>query len=193
MNIIQSVKSQIGYSTQASVEWFRLAAERLRISGRNAVKDSILQDQSNKLVTSIEIGKMYYYAYDAKHKDTLPFWDKYPLIFVLNKDSQGFLGLNMHYLRPDLRLAFFNKLQQFASDKRLNPRAKMLVTYQMISDFAKFPEVEHCVKRYLWTHVKTRWMEVQPEDWRNVVLLPLQSFTGMQASQVWARQIKRKK
>ena len=193
MSLFIDIKNQIGYSTQASVDWFRLAAERLRISGRNSVKDGILQNKDNNLVTSIEIGKLYYFQYDALHKDTLPYWDRYPLIFVLNRDRDGFLGLNMHYLRPDLRIAFFNKLQQFASDKRLNPRAKLAVTYRMISDFSQFPEVQHCIKRYLWGHVKTRWMEVPPDSWRNVVMLPLQSFTGQQASQVWAAQNKRKK
>ena len=30
-----------------------------------------------------EAGKLYLYAYDAKNKDTLPVWDKFPLILCL--------------------------------------------------------------------------------------------------------------
>lgn len=192
-SLYQDLRDLNGYDGKNSLNWFRNAAQLLRISGRNQTKRDILQNAEHKFVTSIELGKMYFYEYDAKHKDTLPYWDRFPLIFVLNRDSNGFLGLNMHYLRPDYRLAFFNKLQQFVSDPRLNKRAKLMVQYKLISDMTKFPETRDCVKRYLWTHVKSRWMEIPPKDWRNIVMLPLQSFEKRQAQSVWASNNKRYK
>ena len=192
-DIYSKIHDEIGYTGQNSVDWFRLAAERLRISGRNQTKLDILKNPEHKLVTSIELGKMYFFEYDAKHKDTLPYWDRFPLIFVLNRDAHSFLGLNMHYLRPDYRLAFFNKLQNFISDPRLNSRAKLMLQYKLISDMSKFPETQDCVKRYLWTHVRTRWLEVPPKEWRNIVMLPLQNFQNKSAAQVWAANNKRYK
>ena len=61
-------------------------------------------------VTKPQPGKLYAYMYDAKHKDTLPFWDKFPLIVYLGLGKQGtttlMYGLNLHYIPPKARQNF---------------------------------------------------------------------------------------
>lgn len=190
MKIFQTLHQLKGYTGKNSIDWFRRKAQMLSVRS-DAMKESIIGN-ADKKVSRVELGKMYLYEYDPKWKDKLPYWDRFPLIFVLNADNEGFLGLNLHYLGPTLRLAFFDKLNQFASDTRLTPKSKLAVQYKLISDLSKFPETQHCVKRYLWNHVKTRFMEIPATDWRNAVLLPLQSFQKKSEQTAWAQSLKKR-
>ena len=42
------------------------------------------------------IGRMYFFYYDAKNKDKLPQWDRFPLVLPIERYGNGFLGLNLH-------------------------------------------------------------------------------------------------
>jgi hypothetical protein len=187
MNLFQELRGLNGYDGKNSLGWFRNAAQLLRISGRNQTKENILTGTENKLSNNITLGKMYLFQYDPKHKDKLPYWDLFPLVFPINRYNDGFLGLNLHYLKPELRLIFFHKMTQFATDTNLNPRARMIMEWKMINNFTRFPEVEVCVKRYLASHITTRFLEIPANDWRSAVMLPLQSFQKQQAQSVWAQ------
>ena len=44
------------------------------------------------------MGKMYFFYYDPKGKKTLATYDRFPLVFPIERYSDGFLGLNLHYL-----------------------------------------------------------------------------------------------
>ena len=44
------------------------------------------------------LGRMYMFYYDPKHKKTLKTYDRFPLIFPIKKESDGFIGMNFHYL-----------------------------------------------------------------------------------------------
>ena len=193
MNLLDKLKQLKGYTGKNSVEWFQTATQKLRVHGSGLASSSMLRESGANFASKIEIGKMYLYEYDPKWKDKLPYWDRFPLIFVINTDQEGYLGLNVHYLRPDLRLAFFDKLNQFADDKRLSPKTKLAVQYKLISDMTKFPEVSPCIKRYLWGHVKSKWLEIPPSDWRNSVMLPLQSFQKAHTNTVWAQSSRKMK
>ena len=57
-----------------------------------------------------EIGNMYIFTYDAKHKDKLPIWDSYPLVFPIQFYKDGFLGINLHYLPPQQRAGLLNEI-----------------------------------------------------------------------------------
>lgn len=183
MKVLQVLHSMSSYTGENSLRWFRRTAQMLNLR-QDSVKESIIANAPKK-VTKVELGKMYLYEYDPKWKDKLPYWDRFPLIFVLNADSEGFLALNLHYLSPTYRLAFFDKLNEFANDKRLSPKSKLMVQYKLISDMSRFPETSVCIKRYLWTHVRTKFMEIPPTDWRNAVLLPLQSFQKKTDLSAW--------
>ena len=68
------------------------------------------QGQSNQTM----IGGMYFYVYDPKTKNEMAFYDKFPLVIPVEKYSDGFLGLNLHYIHPRSRLALLDKLSDIA-------------------------------------------------------------------------------
>ena len=60
---------------------------------------------------------MYFFNYDPKHKETLPYYDRYPLVICVKLLPDGFHGLNLHYLPPMQRAGLLTKLEEVASNK----------------------------------------------------------------------------
>jgi hypothetical protein len=141
--------------------------------------------ESGQTIADALIGNMFMYYYDAKHKDTLPYWDKFPLIFVIEIYPDGWLGLNLHYLPITLRTKLFDKLLQFANDKSLDKITKLRLSYGLLKNVAKFPEVQPTIKRYLSSHVKSQLVKIHPVDWEIAVFLPVEQFQKEKKEFVW--------
>ena len=85
-----------------SLDWFK---SNLKTIKSYAKPDKVLNQAGEDIIpTEMIVGEMYMFMYDAKHKDTLPYYDRFPLIFMLERYNNGFLGLNLHYLHPRLRV-----------------------------------------------------------------------------------------
>ena len=132
------------------------------------------------------VGKMFMYFYDAKTKDDLPYWDKFPLIFVVELYEDGWLGLNLHYLPLLLRAKLFDKLLEYANDKSLDKITKLRLSYGLLKSVSQFPEVRPTIKRYLAQQVKSQLLNIEPVDWEIAVFLPVEQFQKQQKERVWA-------
>ena len=68
---------------------------------------------TNKLepVSRLRPGMMITYTYNAKNDDTLPYWDRHPLIIVTKIVDNGWFGINLHYLHPSMRARMFYDLE----------------------------------------------------------------------------------
>ena len=69
-------------------------------------------------------GVMNLFGYDPKFKETLPLYDRFPLILPLDAAKGGFYGLNFHYLQPGARVAFLRQLQRYASDENYDKKTR---------------------------------------------------------------------
>lgn len=128
-----------------------------------------------------EVGKMYLYYYDPKHKDKMPFWDTYPLIIFLENvqlTGPGFLAMNLHYLPPLQRAALLTALWTLRNNNNMDNTTRLNVTYDILKRSARFPGYEQCVKRYLYSHVRSSFFSIDVNDWDRVVLLPLQRWVS---------------
>ena len=106
----QAFRAGITARTKKSQKWFRDKIEDIRMPSRQALlKDSALDPTTRELR-----GSMYMYFYDPKHKQTLPYYDRFPLTIMIEPRKNGFLGLNLHYLRPDIRAKFLDELMKLA-------------------------------------------------------------------------------
>ena len=56
------------------------------------------------------IGQMFMFFYDPKNKQTLPYYDRFPLVFPIELYSDGFLGINLHYLPQKYRANLMDAL-----------------------------------------------------------------------------------
>jgi hypothetical protein len=182
-NILQKGinKDQIPGLTQESRDWFRNTAQRIKsisAGGLLASKDAV--------TTQMEVGRMYMFVYDPKTKADLPYYDKFPLIFPFKKTPDGFLGINLHYLPYVLRATLMDMLYNYVSDPKLNDRARLKITYDLLSSAATNKYIKPCVKRYLSNHVRSKFIYVIPKEWDIALFLPVENFAKASNRKVWA-------
>ena len=70
----------------------------------------------NTQPSNVSPGKLLLFRYSAKYKDTLPFYDKHPLCYVLATESGAFYGINLHYTKPANRMAIMRYCLLYTSD-----------------------------------------------------------------------------
>lgn len=142
-------------------------------------------NRQRNTTTTIEIGKMYMFVYDAKLKDVLPYWDQFPLIFPIERYSDGFLGINLHYLPPILRAKLMNALFDTINNKRYDARTKLQISYRLLNGSARYKLFKPCVKRYLYTHMRSKFLNIGIEDWDMALMLPTERFKKQSKTTVW--------
>lgn len=130
-------------------------------------------------------GKFYLYYYDPKHKASLPYYDTFPLTIPYHIEKDRFLGLNFHYLGYYQRVRLLTKMMQFATNSTLNDETKIRYTWALIGHISRFAEVKHCIKEYLFSHVRSPFILVPPKDWHTAMMLPVARFVGRNQQNVW--------
>ena len=157
---------------------------------RSKVKDlsskSALMRAQERLRTNTIIGKMYFFYYDPKTKDSLPYYDRFPLVIPIEQYSDGFLGLNLHYIHPKQRVILLDKLSDTLTNTRYDERTKLRVNYEFLKAASTAFEAMPCIKRYLFTNIDSRFLEISANEWDIAVMLPMETFVGASTSKVYA-------
>ena len=104
-------------------------------------------------------GKMYFYQYGAI-TEKLPYYDKYPLTYVIRIEGDGFLGCNLHYVRLTQRDELAKSL--------LNNSAQGSVSVP-----------RRTLHKYLYTGVKDIIFPIPEDEWSDVAQLPTEEFIDM--------------
>ena len=143
---------------------------------RQVRQSRILQGDRSRLEDHISIGGMYMFVYDPKTKEKLPYYDKFPLIFPFNSAPGGFLGLNLHYLPPVARAKLMDALWPHINNDDLRQDRRLEITYEILNGSSRYRHFKPCVKRYLNSHVRTRFVRIYPEEWNLAVFLPTERF-----------------
>ena len=60
------------------------------------------------------------FFYDPKMKKKLPYYDRFPLILPIEQYSNGFLGINFHYLSMPIRIRLLDRIMNFVNNKKLD-------------------------------------------------------------------------
>lgn len=167
-----------------SVAWFNAKAREL-VGVRQIRPETLMRGDMHNRSDRIVPGYMYLYIYDPKHKDTLPYYDSFPLTIPFQEVDGGFLGLNLHYLPYHYRAALLDKLLLTANLK-LTETNKIKFNWDLVRGFSQFAYAKPCVKHYLYSHVQTPFKKINSYDWSSVVLLPTEQFAKATPQQVWA-------
>lgn len=170
----EAFRAGITPRTEQSRTWFMERAKQLRTINRN----QLMKEDPVIIKNQQVIGSMFMFFYDAKHKDTLPYYDKFPLVIVLQKAPGGFLGLNLHYLPPILRAKFLDALIETASNKRYDETTKFRVTYDLLQRVAKMKYYKPCIKHYLGEHVRSKFSMIPAPEWEIATFLPTADFVS---------------
>lgn len=163
-------------------EWFRDKAQ-----GLGKVSESkILRDSTERLKNRTAIGRMYFFMYDAKHKDTLPYYDQFPLIFPIDRTPTGFTGLNFHYLPLPLRAQLMDALYDITNNDRYDETTKLKMSYGVLKGAQKFKLFKPTFKMYLTSQVRSRFVQIEPAEWDIALFLQSEQFIGASKTKVWA-------
>jgi hypothetical protein len=180
---IHSKAEQAGIAprTDESKKWFLRRLRTLSTPPPKVLKDSALNIRKKPL-----IGRMFMFTYDPKGKETLPFYDSFPLILMVGPAENGFYGLNLHYLPPRGRAIFFDKLMEFLNNKKLDETTRFRLSYGLLSGSRKYRAFAPCFKHYLYSQVTSNTVEVPPNEWEIALFLPTDNFIGEKNSKIWA-------
>ena len=132
-----------------------------------------------------KIGNMYMFYYDPKHKDTLPYYDRVPLIFPINRAQGGFLGINFHYLPLKLRAKLMDSLYEVASNERFDDTTKLQISYRVLNASTQYREFKPALKHYLFDHVRSKLLYVNPSEWDVALFLNIARFENATQTEVW--------
>ena len=198
--LLQKSSVKMREAQKNSVDWFR----KLALGVKNVNTKEILNtNEPFKRVVKLSetsIGKMYMFAYDPKTKDSLPYYDVYPLIFPIQYYKDGFLGINLHYLPPLARAKLMDALYTLINNDKRDKTTKLRITYDILNQSARYNLFRPCVKKYLFAHVKSNFLYISPDEWNIALMLPTQKFvknisTGAQvdvaATQVYRDSIRK--
>jgi hypothetical protein len=177
--------NQVSARAKAAGDWFRSIVNRTKGKFSSETPEKILQRSESMVSTSV-LGKMYFYSYDPKWKDDLPWYDTFPLVFPIEKYNNGFLGLNFHYLAPKDRAILMDQLKMYANNKAYDETTKLKLTYNMLKGFTKIKRAKPTVHRYLTSKVKSKYVLVNADEWEVALFLPVERFRKASKKKVWA-------
>ena len=183
----QAFRAGVSGRTKESIKWFQDKVQGLnRPSVASLMSDDALDPQG----TSV-IGEMYMYMYDPKLKKTLPYYDRFPLTIMVDEAPGGFYGINLHYLPPDIRAIFLDKLLALGP-KNPKPNSRLTkMRYDLLKGSAKYREFKPCFKHYLAKHVKSKFVRVPITEWEIAIFLPVEQFRKANKNTVWTESKKR--
>jgi hypothetical protein len=179
-------QGQVPARTSIAREWYRMQARGIK-KNPDIVQNKIIQEKKKtSLESKIRIGNMYMFSYEAKHKDTLPYYDAFPLIFPIGLAKGGFLGINLHYLPPQLRAVLMDELYKNLNNERYDENTRVKISYELLNSAANFKEFKPCIKHYLNAQLKSRFIYVAPDEWDIALFLPSAKFIGASKQKVYA-------
>lgn len=168
--------------TNESKNWFIKHVRNIQTSPNSILKESkgtVLPTTKNL------IGSMYFYMYDPKTKEQLPYYDLFPLCIPIELVESGFYGLNLHYLPIPLRAKLFYSLLQTIKSEQFDSTTKFNANYQTLKQSVRFKPFKACLKRYLFNHVVSKAVLIHPNDWESALFLPVHKFVKKRPEEVW--------
>jgi len=187
-----SVQGQFGKNkskaAQAAQALLPGAGKANKYVNKNATLDDPEFKQNIRTVKVPEVGRLYMYVYDPKHKATLSAYDVFPLSFVMDFYADGFLGMNMHYLPPLLRAKLMETLlkHQKSTTRRGKKEEHLNISYSILKAAGANKYFKPTIKRYLFDHVRSPFAEVLEPQWENAIFLPTEQFRKKGRSEVWS-------
>jgi hypothetical protein len=166
--------------SKESRAWFMNKAKNLNVSRSKLMKEDPIELRSRPAV-----GRMYMYFYDPKTKDTLPYYDRFPLIIMVGPAPKGFMGLNLHYLPLDVRAKFLDALLGTINNERYDESTRFRLSYDMLKRASRLRAFRPCLKRYLSSHVRSRLALVPAPEWEIATFLPTADFEKASSSEVY--------
>jgi hypothetical protein len=173
-----AARGLIPAKTKEARTWYRDQAKNTSVAPRTLLK-------GDRLRGTVIPGNMYMFFYDPKGKKTLPYYDRFPMIFPIDKTPDGFIGINLHYLPYVLRAKLMDALYDTVTNAKYDTSTKLGITYKILKGASKFRLFKPTIKRYLNSNVRSRFLYIEPKEWDIALFLPVERFQKASKETVW--------
>lgn len=102
-------------------------------------------------------GHLCFFEYKAETID-LPYYDKYPLLYVFKVTGGEFWGANLHYLRP-------------------SKNRRLVVVDNLMEGQINIPK--KIIHKYLYKRCKSLFLDLAKQEWLSASALPVEDFVLM--------------
>jgi len=173
---IQSVLDAAG-GRPRSTQWYK---DKIKEFGKPGALDLIRDGKRNNKPF---YGRLNMFFYDPKFKKKLPYYDTFPLVLPLETYSDGFLGVNLHYLPIPLRIKLLDRLVDYSNNTAFDESTRLVVNYSRLK---KIKLIQPTIHKYLAGHVKSQFRRIDADEFTIATLLPVQRFKKATAKAVWS-------
>ena len=160
-----------------STQWYQ---DKIKEFGKPGAQDLIRDGKRNNKPF---YGKLNMFFYNPKFKKKLPYYDTFPLVLPLERYSDGFLGLNLHYLPIPLRIKLLDRLVDYSNNTQFDESTRLIVDY---SKLKKIKLIQPTIHKYLAGHVQSQFRRIDADEFTVATLLPVQRFKKATAKEVWS-------
>jgi len=182
-SIFETIRQNPKFHQSRSADWFRDKIRELAKTSPISRVD-LFKTTKEFQTTRLLPGVLSFFAYDPKHKETLPYYDKFPLSFIFSIEKDRFSGINFHYLPIPIRIKLYDAMYNIAKQTHLPSQQVMALSWSILQNASKFPGVRPAVKQYLFNHVQSRFIKIPIEDWKTAIMLENSEFKKASASNV---------
>lgn len=165
---------------QQSLQWLQRQVRNL-----GTITPNKLLSTGSTFVNTIVPGEMYFYLYDPKLKETLPYYDMFPLVLPFRRLDEGFVGVNLHYLPYAVRFKVLKQLHEYATNQMMDDTTRVRLSWRIISTISKLKPLEFCVKHYIRDNIRSKMLKVNYNDWVVASQLPVERFQNVNKASVW--------
>ena len=188
-----SKRGIISDTARKSARWFQRKAR----SVRTTPKEIWAERERWKRVTqrSRLLGNMYFFFYEPQGKDTLPYWDAFPLVIPIELTQDGFLGINFHYLDWRYRAFLMDRILELEREEPdpqdTEPQSQSgkldwrKIRYERLSALNRYKYFKPCLKHYKFTNMRSRMIQVEKTEWDIALFLPLERFQKKRKNAIW--------
>ena len=182
-------KGTVGQEVRRSAKWFQTKIKGLEGTLRNQwtqtnapkfYREAETKVNPKVLRLRANLGDLFCYYYNPKHRMTLPYYDRFPMIMLIGYEKETFLGLNFHYLNPRIRAILLDRVTAKI--------AGGLIRWEKIM---RIPQIAPTVKRYRYDHIVRKVIPIEEKENEIAIFLPLERFKKASKSKVWADSKKR--
>jgi len=187
---LKSIRDAVGAPKfgAAGIKWMRDSIKALNELADISVEEKFIRDEKRLMTTRgfKREGQMFMFNYQPVTKIKLKYYDTFPVIFILKLERDGFLGINLHYLPPQLREKVFINLLTFTSGGLETDYTRLILIYEKLMARPKFRHyIKPCIKKYLYKRIDSYMLRIPPEDWYIATFLPVSRFKKKHRQLVW--------
>jgi hypothetical protein len=83
------------------------------------------------------------------------------------------------------RFKLLGYLHDLATDDKNNENTRLLLNWRVLNSSSKYDPMKACVKHYLYSNLKSKFLQIKYPDWITASQLPVERFVGANKTEIW--------